>query len=93
MVNGPASGRSHRSINGVLYYVHTNRFCVVQENIKPEVLKVQTKLARALYFPVQRPNRLVWYEFYYSLLIYRTNLGSHHLIKRILLQSRLLSLL
>ena len=24
---------------------HTNRFCVVQENIKPEVLKVQTELA------------------------------------------------
>ena len=31
-----------------LYYAHTNRFCfvVVQENIKPEVLKVQTELAR-----------------------------------------------
>ena len=28
------------------YYAHTNRFCVVQENIKPEVLEVQTELAR-----------------------------------------------
>ena len=27
-------------------YAHTNRFCVVQENIKLEVLKVHTELAR-----------------------------------------------
>ena len=26
-------------------YSHTNSFCVAQENIKPEVLKVQTELA------------------------------------------------
>ena len=26
------------------YYGHTNRFCAVQGNIKPEVLKVQTEL-------------------------------------------------
>ena len=32
-----------------LYYAHTNRFCVVQENIKPEVLKVQTELARSVH--------------------------------------------
>ena len=31
-----------------LYYAHTNRFFVVQENIKPEVLEVQTELARFL---------------------------------------------
>ena len=30
-------------------YAHTNWFCVVKENIKPEVLKVQTKLARSLH--------------------------------------------
>ena len=29
----------------VVSYAHTNWFCVVQENIKPEVLKVQTELA------------------------------------------------
>ena len=29
-----------------LYYAHTNRFCVAQKNIKPEVLEVQTELAR-----------------------------------------------
>ena len=27
------------------YYAHTNRFCVAQENSKPEVLKVSTKIA------------------------------------------------
>ena len=31
------------------YYAHTNRFCVVQENIKPEVLEVQTELARSVH--------------------------------------------
>ena len=31
------------------YYAHTNRFCVVQENIKPEVLEIQTELARFLH--------------------------------------------
>ena len=31
------------------YYAHTNRFCVVQENIKPEVLKVLTELARSVH--------------------------------------------
>ena len=31
------------------YYAHTNRFCVVQENIKPEVFKVQTELARSVH--------------------------------------------
>ena len=31
------------------YYAHTNRFCVVQENIKSEVLKVQTELARSVH--------------------------------------------
>ena len=31
------------------YYAHTNRFCVVQENIKPEILKVQTELARSVH--------------------------------------------
>ena len=42
-----------------LYYAHTNRFCVVQENVKPEVLNVQTDLARlsikteSLHFPLQ----------------------------------------
>ena len=30
-------------------HAHTNRFCVVQENIKPEVLKVQTELARSVH--------------------------------------------
>ena len=30
-------------------YAHTNWFCVVQENIKPEVLKVQTELARSVH--------------------------------------------
>ena len=28
---------------------HTNRFCVAQENIKPEVLEVQTELARSVH--------------------------------------------
>ena len=32
-----------------LSYAHTNRFCVVQENIKPEVLEVQTELARSVH--------------------------------------------
>ena len=32
-----------------LYYAHTNRFCVVQENIKPEILKVHTELARSVH--------------------------------------------
>lgn len=31
------------------HYAHTNRFCVVKENIKPEVLKVQTQLARSVH--------------------------------------------
>ena len=31
------------------YYVHTNRFCVAQENIQPEVLKVQPELARSVH--------------------------------------------
>ena len=31
------------------FYAHTNRICVVQENIKPEVLKVQTELARSVH--------------------------------------------
>ena len=31
------------------YYAHTNRFYVVQENIKPEVLEVQTELARSVH--------------------------------------------
>ena len=31
------------------FYAHANRFCVVQENIKPEVLKVQTELARTVH--------------------------------------------
>ena len=36
--------------SGVMkFYAHTNRFCVVQENIKPEVLKVQTELARSVH--------------------------------------------
>ena len=30
-------------------YAHTNRFCVVQENIKPEVLTVQAELARSVH--------------------------------------------
>ena len=31
-------------------YAHTtNRFCVVQENIKPDVLKVRTELARSMH--------------------------------------------
>ena len=34
------------NINITVYYAHTNRLCVVLENIKPEVLKVQTELAR-----------------------------------------------
>ena len=29
-----------------IYYAHTNRFRVVQEHIKPEVLKVQTELSK-----------------------------------------------
>ena len=33
----------------IFYHAHTNRFCVVQENIKPEVLKVQTELARSVH--------------------------------------------
>ena len=33
----------------VEYYPHTNRFCVVQENIKPEVLEVQTEFARSVH--------------------------------------------
>ena len=33
----------YRSIQ-ILSYAHTNRFCVVQENIKPEVLKGQTEV-------------------------------------------------
>ena len=32
-----------------MYYAHTNRFCVVQENIKPKVLRVQTELARSVH--------------------------------------------
>ena len=32
-----------------MYYAHTNRFCVVQENIKPEVLEVQAELARSVH--------------------------------------------
>ena len=31
------------------YHAHTNRFYVLQENIKPEVLKVQTELARSVH--------------------------------------------
>ena len=31
------------------YYAHTNRFCVVQENIKPEILRVQIELARSVH--------------------------------------------
>ena len=27
------------------YSTHTNRVCVVQENVKPDVLKLQTELA------------------------------------------------
>ena len=53
------------SRNNSMYYAHTNRFCVVQENVKPEVLKYRpTSLARsvhedrALYFPVKLQNRL-----------------------------------
>ena len=32
------------------FYDHaqTNRFCIVQENVEPEVLKVQTELARSV---------------------------------------------
>ena len=33
----------------LLYYAHPNRFCVVQENVKPEVLKVQTELWRSVH--------------------------------------------
>ena len=33
----------------IKYYSRTNRFCVVQENIKPEVLEVQTELARSVH--------------------------------------------
>ena len=33
----------------VQYYAHTNRFCVVQENIKSKVFKVQTELARSVH--------------------------------------------
>ena len=33
-----------------LCYAHTNRFCIVQENIKTEVLKVQTELARSIHY-------------------------------------------
>ena len=32
----------------VRYYGHTNRFCVVQKNMKPEVLEVQTELASSV---------------------------------------------
>ena len=32
----------------VKYYAHDNRFCVVRENIKPKVLKVQTELGRSV---------------------------------------------
>ena len=31
------------------YFAHTNRFCVVQENIKPGVFTVQTELARSVH--------------------------------------------
>ena len=31
------------------YYAHINRFSVVQENIKPEVLEVQTEFARSVH--------------------------------------------
>ena len=31
------------------FYAHTNRFYVVQEGTKPEVLKVQTELARSVH--------------------------------------------
>ena len=29
--------------------MHTNRFCVVQENIKPKVLNVQNELVRSVH--------------------------------------------
>ena len=35
-------------VRGV-YHAHTNRFCVVQENMKPDVLEVQTELARSVH--------------------------------------------
>ena len=32
-----------------LYCAHTNGFCVLHENMKPDVLKVQTELARSVH--------------------------------------------
>ena len=48
-----------------LYYAHTNRFCVVQENISPRSLKYRPSLrglcikTEGFIFPVQQQNRLV----------------------------------
>ena len=33
-----------------LRYAHTNGLCVVQENVKPKVIKVQTELARSEHY-------------------------------------------
>ena len=65
-------------IQGALCYAHTNRFYTVQENTKPDVLKVQTELARALYFPVQ--HKTGCYEFYYLIA---SNSDPYHLAKGI----------
>ena len=40
---------SMQALSQGLYYAHTTRFCVVKENIKPEVLKVQTRLAMSVH--------------------------------------------
>ena len=39
----------YRSRKRIRCYAHTNQFCVVQENIIPEVLKVQIELARPVH--------------------------------------------
>ena len=41
--------RSHVNKLNWYDYTHTNWFCFVQENIKVEVLKVQTKRARSVH--------------------------------------------
>ena len=57
-------------LTGLSYYAHTNWFCVVQENIRPELLKVQTELVRSVHEDrglcvFLSNNETGNYEFYY----------------------------
>ena len=69
------------------YNVHTNQFGVVQENVKPEVLKVQTELARSVHLDrgfFLYNNKTGWYEFHYLII---SNFYLYHSVIHILFLS------